>query len=328
MHKYISLDILKIIGILTVIMGHITNPFNNYIYLWHMPLFFFLSGLTFNYKSFRTTAIVKDAKRLLIPYFIFSTLALIVEISKRLLLSREWLNELPNLFTSIFFNISSSIHTYGFVLWFLPSLFIIKTFSRLLLSNSFSRLSYLVFLYIISYVSIFNINYLVNLPFSLGQSLIGINYFLLGIIISNILYKENKLNYKFTWTMLFSNLLFITLQIVNHSSLPDINIGIVQFDFSNLNFLYPTAIILVLLSITELIFHKYNSTYLTFLSSCTMLIFIFHPYTNNIAFLINQKLNFNPSYSWLIQFFLNLTFLSPIIYLKFNYNGKRIFKYV
>ncbi|WP_155806695.1 acyltransferase family protein, partial [Photorhabdus temperata] len=140
MNRYISLDILKIIGILAVVIGHTINPYNNYIYLWHMPLFFFLSGLTFNYKFLKSTDIIKDAKRLLIPYFIFSILALIIEISKRLLLSRDWLDSLPNLFISIFFNINSSIHTYGFVLWFLPSLFIVKTLSRLLLHYNLSYL--------------------------------------------------------------------------------------------------------------------------------------------------------------------------------------------
>lgn len=37
-------DIAKGIGILLVVYGHLKNPFNPFIYAFHMPLFFFLSG--------------------------------------------------------------------------------------------------------------------------------------------------------------------------------------------------------------------------------------------------------------------------------------------
>ena len=37
-------DIAKGIGILLVVYGHLHNPINTFIYAFHMPLFFFLSG--------------------------------------------------------------------------------------------------------------------------------------------------------------------------------------------------------------------------------------------------------------------------------------------
>lgn len=38
------LNILKGIGILFVVMGHCISPFTPYVYMFHMSLFFFVSG--------------------------------------------------------------------------------------------------------------------------------------------------------------------------------------------------------------------------------------------------------------------------------------------
>jgi fucose 4-O-acetylase-like acetyltransferase len=50
------MNIAKAIGIMAVVIGHSNSPIDNFIYLWHMPLFFFISGYfykdnyTFNIK--------------------------------------------------------------------------------------------------------------------------------------------------------------------------------------------------------------------------------------------------------------------------------------
>ena len=44
-------DFLKFIGILVVILGHINFPLNGFIYTWHMPLFFMISGFFIKYKN-------------------------------------------------------------------------------------------------------------------------------------------------------------------------------------------------------------------------------------------------------------------------------------
>jgi fucose 4-O-acetylase-like acetyltransferase len=37
-------DALKTLGILAVILGHIASPMGQFIFSWHMPLFFVISG--------------------------------------------------------------------------------------------------------------------------------------------------------------------------------------------------------------------------------------------------------------------------------------------
>jgi len=73
--RIVWIDQLKGIAFIFVILGHlsINNVFKSWIYSFHMPLFFFATGLTLNVeKVFKTS--FKDyflvhAKRMLIPYF-------------------------------------------------------------------------------------------------------------------------------------------------------------------------------------------------------------------------------------------------------------------
>ena len=71
-------DLAKSLGMLTILWGHIrlTGWSNDFVYAWHIPLFFFLSGMVFNkrkYADFKTF-FMKKVKSLLVPYAIFSIL--------------------------------------------------------------------------------------------------------------------------------------------------------------------------------------------------------------------------------------------------------------
>lgn len=65
----------KGLGMLFVQMGHTYFPqmIIQWIYSFHMPLFFILSGMTFSVKEYKTkTYIVKKVKSLLLPYYFFA----------------------------------------------------------------------------------------------------------------------------------------------------------------------------------------------------------------------------------------------------------------
>lgn len=72
------LGVAKGIGILLVVLGHCMNingrPFR-LIFVFHMPLFFFLSGYVFHPGGIRRT-IVHKARTLLIPYVVFALIGL------------------------------------------------------------------------------------------------------------------------------------------------------------------------------------------------------------------------------------------------------------
>lgn len=72
MNKILWIDVMKGLGMLTVVAGHIYGgEISRNIYIFHMPLFFFISGYLFKptleYKKYFTKKIV----HLLIPYFSF-----------------------------------------------------------------------------------------------------------------------------------------------------------------------------------------------------------------------------------------------------------------
>lgn len=75
-------DLAKALGMLTIMWGHIRlgDWSNSFVYAWHIPLFFFLSGMVFKKEKYADlkTFISKKAKSLLIPYVIFSLLTWIV----------------------------------------------------------------------------------------------------------------------------------------------------------------------------------------------------------------------------------------------------------
>ena len=68
-----SIDIAKGLGIAAVVVGHVTSsePLRDAIFIWHMPLFFFLSGYLFK-PGRAVTAVAKTrALSLLVPYVAF-----------------------------------------------------------------------------------------------------------------------------------------------------------------------------------------------------------------------------------------------------------------
>lgn len=80
MNKRLSfLDIAKGFSIILVILGHIVTNENNFIRTWlysfHMPIFFIISGLLLNFTHSKSTLkqfSIKKAKSLLLPYLSFA----------------------------------------------------------------------------------------------------------------------------------------------------------------------------------------------------------------------------------------------------------------
>ena len=78
----ISVDILKGIGIILVVVGHANCPQNlrNIIYSFHMPLFFICSGLFFSFKDADdfNGFLIRRIKRLYFPFVKWSVIFLLL----------------------------------------------------------------------------------------------------------------------------------------------------------------------------------------------------------------------------------------------------------
>ncbi len=116
------IDIAKGIGIILVMLGHCVNIegwCHRYIYTFHMPLFFLLSGLVLKVE-FSRIFIYKKIRSLILPYFTFVMLGFIITLlipSWRSRLSLKGIVADVYLANPEFINVSS--------IWFLACLFIV-----------------------------------------------------------------------------------------------------------------------------------------------------------------------------------------------------------
>ena len=122
------IDFLKGVGILLVIVGHLNcHPLiKSFIYLFHMPLFFIISGYLFDHRSSFRHFIKKKAATLLYPYFVFGGLYIVYEWLLAVKLNLECDVEFwrKHLFALVYGNyIFDNNADYIGVLWFLICLF-------------------------------------------------------------------------------------------------------------------------------------------------------------------------------------------------------------
>lgn len=125
------IDICRGIGILLVVYGHALdgNGLRYLIYAFHMPLFFFLSGIVFHHKKYESFWIYlkKDIRRILIPYLIFAFLSLLLWFFIGLPENHRTTSLFIYQFLSIFYgNGSGDGLAFNNLLWFLPCLFVTK----------------------------------------------------------------------------------------------------------------------------------------------------------------------------------------------------------
>ncbi|ALP91164.1 acyltransferase family protein [Clostridium butyricum] len=205
------IDIMKGIGIILVICGHISqlNTLNTWIYSFHMPLFFFISGITFS-MSKKENFIRKKVKKILIPYFIFSILTFIYwSLIERKLRGDN--TSILSQFIGIFISQGGEYnHVYNIVMWFLPCLFVTEVTFYLIRNKFSNKLIYCILA--ISSILGFELSKSVNirLPWSIDTMFIAIVFYGIGYLVSNKILNYEKIRNKNLINFLF---IFILLTI-------------------------------------------------------------------------------------------------------------------
>lgn len=122
------LDIAKGITIILMVLGHTSLPkvVSDFIFAFHMPLFFIASGLTTNFnRGGQKYFIINKLKKLMIPFAIYSAIVLCLK----------------------FFLLSDEKHTFthwltfgweGYALWFIPVLFLAIIIASIVINNTSS----------------------------------------------------------------------------------------------------------------------------------------------------------------------------------------------
>lgn len=211
--RYQWLDILKGIGIILIMLSHACKIPYLGIYLWscYLPLFFMVSGYTFNPNLNVSDEIKKKAKRLLFPYFFYGFLFTLLHtiISDGNISLSRWIGVLYgrlNLYShpdgeNIKFLVDGP-------LWFLPALFLSYLLSYLYTSlNSVQKWVYIFFSFIYTYICTLLPIYL---PWCIDEVFIASLF-----IISVYEFKDKEylliLNFKFLLYTLLMYVLLVTL---------------------------------------------------------------------------------------------------------------------
>ncbi len=126
--RFDYLDIARGLGILMVVWAHILVKgwSHEVIYSFHMPLFFFLSGMVFQknkYVSF-SDFFTHRAKRLLLPYVIYSIATWIFWAAFRYVRHDEVDSYLMPLLQTFIAQGSGAFFVHNSALWFIPCLFL------------------------------------------------------------------------------------------------------------------------------------------------------------------------------------------------------------
>jgi len=158
------IDTCKGLGIFLVVFSHFSaiSSINGYLYSFHMPLFFFLSGFLFNSEKYKSYGkfLSRRARSVLVPYFVF----FVVTYLSYLLLSRnfgtnsfmEFNIDAPRIYKPIiglFYSVDVGDYMhFNRPLWFLTCLFVTDNIFYLLQKISPNKIILAVLLFAISIV--------------------------------------------------------------------------------------------------------------------------------------------------------------------------------
>lgn len=119
--RLLSLDMAKGIGIIFVVWAHAKGPFSSYIYQFHMPFFFLISGYLFNPNTTFRQFAKRKAISLYLPFIFWNSAAILI---KALLHLLSWPHAL-RLELQILLTLNKDGQFFG-ATWFLGSLFVVS----------------------------------------------------------------------------------------------------------------------------------------------------------------------------------------------------------
>ncbi len=207
-------DVARGIGIIAVLYGHALSgdSYRHLLYAFHMPLFFFLSGVVLNLRKYPHffPFLKRNVMTVLLPYLLFALLSYAIWF-----FARTNYPPLPDILqhainiayansNGLFFNV---------VLWFLPCLFITKLIFWIIAKFSLHTKFLIASLIIISIAGyIFSLSFPgIKLPFGIETAITAVVFFGAGYIWRLHGQKIHALFQKYIWQAL---ILFFIISVV------------------------------------------------------------------------------------------------------------------
>lgn len=191
------IDVAKGILIILVVLGHsVSGPYYDlsniidYIYLFHMPAFFIISGYLYKRGSL-VERLKKRTKRLLLPYFSYVTIITIIIIIK--MISKN--ESIKSIVKQIVRNVLGGqyLHNYCGALWFVTCLLcteIIYITIDKYIKNDIIKISIIVLFYTVAHIEAWFLPKF-KLPFAIDISLITLAYYAIGAKLKTYIFNRN-----------------------------------------------------------------------------------------------------------------------------------------
>ena len=193
--RIVWLDYGKAIAIYLVVLAHtaLYKTAEGFIYTFHMPFFFFMSGYLFSYSKYPSYMefVKRRYRQLLVPYVVINMITYLLW----LLVLRnvgsdagEDVGALSPLIAAVTVNATEMVHDVP--LWFLAALFLVENLYYLLYRNARYRVVVTLLLLLLAVLD--NTYNTVRLPFCIDISLVALLFYRLGNVMrekGNILFK-------------------------------------------------------------------------------------------------------------------------------------------
>ena len=181
-NRIVWVDIAKGIGIILVLIGHISQNKNlhYFIYSFHMPLFFIISGYLYSEKE---QYVRKKAKSILLPYLFWSIVSFLYWVLIERNLRTQNLNPIIPATNILIARGGEDNYIFNVALWFLPCLFVTEVMFHFLKKRikNIKILSIIILFFSILGYIYSKLNF-IRLPFCLDITLIAIGFYFLGYL--------------------------------------------------------------------------------------------------------------------------------------------------
>ncbi len=259
------LDIAKGIGILLVVWAHAKGPFSSYIYQFHMPLFFLISGYLFNERNTVKQFVVKKVRTLYIPFIFWNIIFTVVEL--KLQINQFSQKAFCDRIIEIILTIGKSGSFLG-ATWFLASLFVVSVVYKIIDTYLPKKREMSLVLFVICAVVAYT-GFTITFPYMISRTLILSVFFAIGRVVRT--YKEELSRYGTWMAVIFSAVIF--LFIGRHNSA---NMGTNEYKYRLLFVIGALAASYVIIEISKYIekYSKYLKAILCFWGRKSMSIVI------------------------------------------------------
>ena len=249
--RILFIDLAKTIGIYLVIVGHyvwyMDIPFGNtaavwnmayFVTLFHMPLFFIISGMLFNVRD-NKTQLTKCCRQILLPYFLITGICLLLgtllDYANGVFSIRILIRNLLGIFSGGDFYGRGTLD-YSGPMWFCISIFMIRLMVNFIYTEE--RKNFILLLAFVIYCCGIYIGD--KLPMRIDSSMIGLMFFYIGFRFKKtfLSIQDNPKWKNLIFVLCSFGILVVCSEYSLDYSLPQSHLSINAMKFGNYPFLF------------------------------------------------------------------------------------------